>query len=328
MQAKARAHSNIALIKYWGKRDVRLNIPAVGSISMTLSALWTETEVIFDERLEKDELILDNRRGNAKESKRISSFLDILRQKAGIPLKAKVISINNFPTAAGLASSASGFAALTLAAAKALKLDLFEQELSILARRGSGSAARSIFGGFVEMFAGTKPDGSDSFAQPIASQNHWDVRLLIGITSFRPKKVGSTEGMTRSKKTSPYYQAWIQSQPEDLKEMQQAIVQKDFQKVGELTEHSCLKMHALALSSKPGILYWNAITVNAMHAIRELRHSGIQAYFTVDAGPQIKVLCLAKDEVRVRDMLRSINGIERTIVNKLGPSAQILEYDE
>ena len=328
MQAKARAHSNIALIKYWGKRDVRLNIPAVGSISMTLSALWTETEVIFDERLSKDELILDNRRGNVKESKRISAFLDILRQKAGVSLKAKVISINNFPTAAGLASSASGFAALTLAAAKALKLNLSERELSILARQGSGSAARSLFGGFVEMFAGTEPDGSDSFAQPIAGQDHWDVRLLIGITSFRPKKVGSTEGMTRSKKTSPYYQAWIQSQPEDLKEMRQAILQKDFQKVGELTEHSCMKMHALALSSKPGILYWNAITVDAMHAIRELRHSGIQAYFTVDAGPQIKVLCLAEDEVRVRDMLRSINGIERTIVNKLGPAAQILEFDE
>ncbi len=328
MQAKARAHSNIALIKYWGKRDVRLNIPAVGSISMTLSALWTETEVIFDERLSKDELILDNRRGNVKESKRISAFLDILRQKSGVPLKAKVISINNFPTAAGLASSASGFAALTLAATKALKLNLSERELSILARRGSGSAARSLFGGFVEMFAGTEPDGSDSFAQPIAAQDHWDVRLLIGITSFRPKKVGSTEGMTRSRKTSPYYQAWIQSQPEDLKEMRQAILQKDFQKVGELTEHSCLKMHALALSSKPGILYWNAITVDAMHAIRELRHSGIQAYFTVDAGPQIKVLCLAEDEVRVRDMLRSINGIERTIVNKLGPAAQILEFDE
>ncbi len=325
MRAKARAHSNIALIKYWGKRDTRLNIPAVGSISMTLDALWTETEIIFDPDLKEDELILDNRRGTLKERKRISKFLNLLRKRAGITLKAKVISINNFPTAAGLASSASGFAALTLAAAHALKLQLSQRELSIFARQGSGSAARSIFGGFAEMFAGSAPDGSDSFAQPIAPQDYWDVRLLIGITSFRPKKIGSTEGMQRSRLTSPYYPAWIQSQPSDLKEMREAILKKDFQKVGELTEHSCLKMHALALSSKPGILYWNAITVDTMHAIRELRKTGIQAYFTVDAGPQIKVLCLSKDEVRVRDLLRSINGIERTIVNKLGPAAQLLE---
>ncbi len=325
MRARARAHSNIALIKYWGKRDKRLNIPAVGSISITLDALWTETEILFDANLREDELILDNRRGTVKERKRISKFLNFLRKKADVPLKAKVTSINNFPTAAGLASSASGFAALTLAAAHALKLQLSERELSIIARQGSGSAARSIFGGFVEMFAGSAADGSDSFAQPIAPESYWDIRLLIGITSFRPKQIGSTEGMERSRLTSPFYHAWIQAQPTDLNEMREAILQKDFQKVGELTEHSCLKMHALALSSKPGILYWNAITVDAMHAIRELRKTGIQAYFTVDAGPQIKVLCLAEDEVRVRDMLRSINGIERTIVNKLGPPAKLLE---
>ena len=177
------------------------------------------------------------------------------------------------------------------------------------------------------MLAGKADDGSDSFARPIAPVDFWDIRLLIGITSFKPKKTGSTAGMELSRKTSPYYQAWIATQTEDLQRMRQAILQKDFERLGELSEHSCLKMHAVALSSNPGILYWNAITVDAMHAVRELRQKGVQAYFTIDAGPQIKVLCLPKDEVRVRDMLRSINGIERIIVNKPGPAAHILEAD-
>ncbi len=326
MQAKARANTNIALIKYWGKKNTRLNIPAVGSISFTLNNLWTETEVIFSEHLRADELVLDNRRAKPKELQRISKFLNLFRQIKGIPLKAKVISINNFPTAAGLASSASGFAALTLAASKALNLTFSPKELSILARQGSGSAARSIFGGFVEMHSGSAPDGSDSFAEQLAAPHYWDLRLLIGITSFRAKKVGSTEGMTLSQKTSPFYKAWVKSQPDDLLQMREAILQKDFQKLGELSERSCLKMHALALSSNPGIIYWNAITLDAMHAVRDLRRKGVQAYFTVDAGPQIKVLCLPKDEVRARDMLRSINGIERIIVNAPGPNAKFLEY--
>lgn len=325
MKARARAHANIALIKYWGKKDARLNIPAVGSISLTLDALWTETEVAFLENLQEDELMLNNRRANQKELHRTSKFLDLIRRHKGVTLKARVNSSNNFPTAAGLASSASGFAALTVAAATALGLKLSPKEWSVLARQGSGSAARSIYGGFVEMHAGNASDGSDSFAEPLAAPDYWDIRLLIGITSALPKKIGSTEGMNLSRKTSPYYNAWIRSQPDDLQQMREAILQKDFQKLGELSEHSCLKMHALALSSNPGIIYWNAITVDAMHAVRELRHKGIAAYFTIDAGPQIKVLCPAKDEVRVRDMLRSINGIERIMVNAPGPDVQILE---
>ncbi len=327
MRAKARAHSNIALIKYWGKRDPKLNIPAVGSISLTLDALWTETEIVFDKALREDELILDNRRASHNEVKRTGAFLDLLRKRAQTTLKAHIISSNNFPTAAGLASSASGFAALTLAAARALQLNLSDKDLSVLARQGSGSAARSVFGGFVEMLSGKAQDGHDSYARPIAPANFWDIRLLIGITSFQPKKTGSTEGMELSRKTSPYYQAWIATQTQDLHRMRLAILQKDFTQLGELSEHSCLKMHAVALSSNPGILYWNAITVDAMHAVRELRQKGVQAYFTIDAGPQIKVLCLPKDEIRVRDMLRSINGIERIIVNKPGPAAYITEAD-
>jgi len=325
MQAKVRAHANIALIKYWGKRDERLNIPAVGSISLTLNALWTETEVIFSPERSRDELVLNNRQATEAELQRISRFLDLIRSLKKTNLRARVHSVNNFPTAAGLASSASGFAALAVAASEALGLKFSPREWSVLARQGSGSAARSIFGGLVEMHSGQLPDGSDAFAEPLAPPDYWDLRLLIGITSARPKKIGSTEGMNRSRETSPYYRAWTEGQPADLQEMRQAIRQKDFQKLGELSEHSCLKMHALAMSSRPGILYWNAITVDAMHAVRELRSKGIAAYFTIDAGPQIKVLCLPEDEVRVRDMLRSINGIERIVVNKPGSGVQILE---
>jgi len=327
MRAKVRAHSNIALIKYWGKRDERLNLPAVGSISLTLSALWSDTTIEFNAQFERDTLFLNHRPASAQELERISNFLDLIRSLAGVHWKARVESENNFPTAAGLASSASGFAALTVAAARALKLNLTKRELSVLARRGSGSAARSIFGGFVEMHVGQEPDGSDAFAQQIAPPDHWDIRLLIGITSSVAKETGSTSGMNLSKKTSPYYQAWIDTQEMDLAAMRQAIKQRNFEQLGELAEHSCLKMHALALSSKPGILYWNGTTVEAMQAIRRLRDSGLPVYFTIDAGPQIKALCLPEAENKVRNLLASIPRIQKVISNKPGPGVRILEGD-
>jgi len=327
MRTKVKAHTNIALIKYWGKRDERLNLPAVGSISLTLDALWTETEIEFNVRFKTDRLILNGQPATEKELRRTSKFLDLLRQRAGLSSPALISSKNNFPTAAGLASSASGFAALTVAAARALKLELSGRELSIFARQGSGSAARSIFGGFVEMHAGRLADGSDAFAEPIVPPDYWDVRLLIGVTSQVAKKVSSTAGMNLSKETSPYYQAWINAQPVDLKTMRRAIEQRDFEQIGQLAEHSCLKMHALALSSNPGILYWNGVTVEAMHSVRDLRASGTQAYFTIDAGPQIKALCLPEDEPKVRAMLESIPGIQQVISCAPGPAPQILEVE-
>ncbi|NOX87522.1 MAG: diphosphomevalonate decarboxylase [Calditrichaeota bacterium] len=327
MKCRARAHANIALIKYWGKRDARLNLPAVGSISLTLSTLRSETEIVFSDEIEQDVLFLNGQKAKPKEVARVSSFLDLIRDRAKIKQKARINSFNNFPTAAGLASSASGFAALTLAATRALRLNLSARELSVLARRGSGSAARSIFGGFVEMHKGVSDDGSDAFAEQLFPPDYWDIRLLIGITSEQPKKVGSTDGMTLSKETSPYYRNWIETQEYDLQQMREAIKTKDFPKLGELSEHSCLKMHAVALSGNPGIIYWNAVTVEAMHAVRELRRTGVPAFFTIDAGPQIKVLCLPEDEQKTRDCLLSVPGIERVIVNRPGPDAQILEED-
>lgn len=325
MKSTAIAHANIALVKYWGKRDEVLNLPAVGSISMTLKDLFTKTSIEFRENLESDRLILNGERANPKQEGRISKFLDILREKAGVRRFAEIFSENNFPTGAGLASSASGFAALTVAAGRALKLDLSPAQLSELARRGSGSAARSIFGGFVEMKMGGKPDGSDAIAVPLYDETYWALEMLIIITSAAEKEIGSTEGMNLTAKTSPYYRNWIESAPADLKAMREAIKRKDFQQLGEISEYSCFKMHGLALSARPGLLYWNELTVRLIHEIRSLRRKGLPAYVTIDAGPQVKVICLPEYSKKIEMELEQIKGIKKILKTSIGPGARIVE---
>ena len=219
LKVTAKANSNIALIKYWGKRDTSLNLPAVGSISITLDGLATTTAVRFELELRTDQLNLNSKPADAQALKRVSNFLDIIRQESGIQIYAEVESENNFPTAAGLASSASAFAALATASAKAAGIVATANKLSEWARRGSGSAARSIFGGFVEMHKGHNADGSDSIAEPLANKDFWDIRLLIAITSEQAKSTGSTTGMKLSEKSSPYYPAWVDSAETDLAEM-------------------------------------------------------------------------------------------------------------
>ena len=219
-RASARARANFALVKYWGKADARLNVPAVGSISITLDALWSDTAVEFDERLRADELSLDGQR-RADQLARVSACLDLLRERAGIRTRARVTSSNNFPTGAGLASSASGFAALVTAAAGALDLKL--------ARRGSGSAARSLFGGFVEMHAGHAADGADSFAEPLLDAKDWPLEVAIAITAKGEKEVGSRSGMERSAESSPYYSAWVATQGDDLRAARDARRRADGQ---------------------------------------------------------------------------------------------------
>jgi len=327
MQAVALANTNIALIKYWGKKNTHFNIPAVGSISITLGELFTKTKVSFLPELKFDSFILNGKKVEGYQTNRISKFLDLIREKTKLDRKVEIISDNNFPTEAGLASSASGFAALTLAATKATNLNLSKQELSILARIGSGSAARSIFGGFVEMKVGDKENGSDSFAVPIADKNYWPLNLLILITSEEKKQVGSTNGMNLSAETSPYYKEWINSSQNDIVEMHNAITEKDFEKLGVLSEHNCLKMHGLALSANPGLLYWNGVTVDAIHAVRELRKNNIQAYFTIDAGPQVKVICETNDVQNIKKNLENINGVKNIIHTSLGSDAKIIREE-
>ncbi len=289
-RATAVAHPNIALVKYWGKRDAALNLPAVPSLSVTLDALRTRTTVRFDPRLDADRLLLNGRTAD-DERARVSATLDLLRSRAGVASRAEVISDNDFPTAAGLASSASGFAALVVAADAALGLGLDRQTLSMLARQGSGSAARSLFGGYVQMNAGERGDGSDAYAEPVADADALPLAVVIAVTSTAAKPVGSTDGMTRTARTSPYWGAWVDTTPEDLAQARAAIDASDFDALARVAEHSCLKMHALAMSADPGLVYWNGATVQCLHEVRALRQAGVPVFFTIDAGPQLKALC-------------------------------------
>lgn len=320
----ALAHANIALIKYWGKRDSRLNLPAVGSLSMTLKALSTTTSVEFRDNLPGDSLSINGSDAGEKQTRRASAFLDLIRKDAGIQQGAVIDSKNNFPTGAGLASSASGFAALTVAAAHAAGLALSPTRLSELSRRGSGSAARSIFGGFVEMKLGENADGSDSIAVPLYSADHWPLAMLIVITSEAEKPIGSTEGMNLTAETSPYYPAWVDTSPDDIAIAREAIAARDIEKLGEISEFSCFKMHGLAMSANPAIIYWNGLTVTLIHEIRRLRAQGIPAYVTIDAGPQIKVLTLPEYTEQLSGLLGEIEGIRQIITTEIGGDARIL----
>lgn len=321
--ATAVAHPNVALVKYWGKRDTALNLPAVGSISVTLAGLSTVTSVRFDPALGRDELSLGGQL-DPKALERVSAFLDLVRGRAGLDLHARVESRNDFPTGAGLASSASAFAALALAASAAAGLALGPRELSTLARQGSGSASRSLFGGLVEWHRGERADGLDSFAEPLLSEDAWPLAVLVAVTSGAPKPVGSTDGMELTRLTSPFWTAWVERAPAELAAMRRAVAARDLARVGELAEHSCLAMHAVAMAARPGLVYWNAATVAAMHAVRELRRGGVGAYFTIDAGPQVKVLAAPGDAGRVREALRAVPGVERVIDSGPGPGARLV----
>ncbi|MDZ7789646.1 MAG: diphosphomevalonate decarboxylase [Xanthomonadales bacterium] len=317
-QATARAGANIALVKYWGKRDQQLNLPAAGSISVTLAGLETRTTVMPDASLEGDRFTLD---GIEQAPGRVSAVLDLLRQMAGERVYCRVESRNSFPTGAGLASSASGFAALVSAAAPALGLNLSDTRRSELARRGSGSAARSVFGGFVEMDAGQRADGADAVAHSLLEADQWPLEVVVAITDTGGKAVGSRDGMNHTMRTSPYYPAWVETIAQDLGAAREAIERRDFEALAEVSEHSALKMHASMLAARPGLIYWNAATLSCLHAVRALRADGTGVFFTVDAGPQVKAVCLPGQGGRVADVLREQAGVAEVIVTTLGDGA-------
>jgi len=319
----ARACANIALIKYWGKRETALNLPAVGSISLTLKALQTHTRVDFDGQLAHDILKINDQPAAPEQQNRVSAFMDIIRRKAAIDFYARIDSHNNFPTAAGLASSASAFAALSLAASRAAGLALSSEDLSRLARQGSGSAARSIYGGFVEMARGVSADGMDACARQIKPAAYWDLRVLIVITSGQKKLMGSSVAMTRCAETSPFYRQWIDDSENDLAEMRAAIANRNLEKLGELSEFNALKMHALMLSSRPAVIYWNARTMDLIHLVRDLRSQAVPAYFTIDAGPQVKVITLPAYTQVLKEKLKDIPGLENVIESSLGGDVTI-----
>ena len=241
-KGKARAYTNIALIKYWGKKNEELILPMNNSLSLTLDAFYTETEVIFSDSYMVDEFYLDGTLQDEKATKKVSQFLDLFRKEAGLSLKASVISQNFVPTAAGLASSASGLAALAGACNTALKLGLDDLSLSRFARRGSGSACRSIFGGFVEWEKGH--DDLSSYAKPVPSDSFEDdLAMVFVLINDQKKEVSSRNGMRRTVETSSFYQGWLDSVEGDLYQLKQAIKTKDIQLLGETMERNGQKMH-------------------------------------------------------------------------------------
>ena len=313
MKATARANTNIALIKYWGKRDEKLFLPMNSSLSITLDRFYSTTTVEFTEDLKEDKLILNNNPASNEHRIKASNFLTKIRDIAGTDLYASVITENNVPTAAGFASSASGFAALAAAATKALGLKLKAEELSVIARQGSGSACRSIYGGYVEWDMGTRADGRDSVAKQILDEKQWKLTILSAIVAPGIKKVSSREGMKRTVETSPYYKGWLDTVSYDLEEAKIAIKERDFERLGEVMESNALKMHATMLGARPPILYWTSGTVEVINCITELRRTGIPAYFTIDAGANVKVLCLPEHEETIIKALTELKGVLQVI---------------
>jgi len=318
----ARAHVNVALVKYWGKRDSRLNLPATGSISLTLDGLSTEARVAFGDTA-VDRCEIDGVAATGEEAARVVRFLDLLRDESGQTARATVVTRNTVPRGAGLASSASAFAALALAGSRAAGLRLEAPALSALARRGSGSAARSIFGGFVEWRRGEQADGRDSIAEPLLGAGEWDLRVVVAITSTAPKAISSREGMARAA-TSPLYPAWVSGADADLAEARAAIRARDLEALGQVAEHSALKMHAIGLAARPPLLYWRGATVDCIHRVWALRAEGTPAFVTIDAGPQVKVLCAPSDAPRVAAALQAVPGVERVLTCAPGGDAEVL----
>jgi diphosphomevalonate decarboxylase len=318
----ARSNVNVALVKYWGKRDPELNLPATGSISLTLDGLSVEAEVGFGDG-GTDEVAIDGEPAQGVERERVVRFLDLIRDQARCREAARVATRSRVPRGAGLASSAAAFAALALAGSRAAGLRLEPRALSALARRGSGSAARSIFGGFVEWRRGERADGSDSVAEPLLAPGEWDLRVVVAITSGAPKAISSREGMARAA-TSPFYPAWVEGADADLVEARSAIRRRDLEALGHLAEHSALAMHAVGLAARPPLLYWRGATVECVHRVWALRGEGVPAFVTIDAGPQVKVLCEPADAGRVADALAAVPGVERIVTCAPGGGAQVV----
>ena len=299
--ATASANTNIALIKYWGKADESLTIPATSSLSLTLGGTRTTTTVSFDGGTGDEDAVTINGAppgGTARE--RVVRFLDLVRSRVGMTIRASVTSSSTVPLAAGLASSAAGFAALAAAATRAAGMCLDERALSRLARRGSGSATRSIFGGLVLWNAGI--DDETSYAEPVSCD--LDLAMVVVVVSAGRKTISSTQAMRHTMHTSPLYPAWVEASREDLRGALEAVRTRDLPRLGEVVEANALGMHATMIASRPSVLYWLPETLDVVHTVRTMRDEGFPVWATIDAGPNVKVLTAGKDADRVAAVLR------------------------
>ena len=321
MKAVAKAPANIALIKFWGKRDENLRLPKNSSISINLSEIFTVTSVDFSGGLDDDGVVIDGIKVDGKEKERVITHIDRIRKMAGIKSKVAVSSRNNFPKGTGLASSASGFAALSLAATKAAGLELDERYLSILARLGSGSACRSIPDGWVEWKEGDTSD--KSYAHSLFGTNYWDVCDVVVVVGSFGKKVSSTEGHALVE-SSPFYTSRIKGMKQKIADIKRAIKSKDFTKMGEILETEAINMHVVMMTSGPSLFYWSPKTLEVMLLVQEWRGNGLESYFTIDAGPNVHLICMKKDVNKLKMKLSMIEGIEKMIVNGVANGARLV----
>lgn len=318
----ARAHTNIALIKYWGKKDSDLFLPMNSSLSLTLDAFYTDTKVVFDPSLTQDEFYLNLQQEDATP---ITRFLNLFRERMQTPYFARVDSLNFVPTAAGLASSASAFAALAGATNQASGLHMDKTELSTYARRGSGSATRSLFGGFVEWDKGTS---SQTSIAKFIDDASWDIGMVIIAVNKAKKTISSRVGMNHTVETSPFYSAWVESSCEDLARIKQAIANKDFKTLGEITEFNGMKMHATTLSANPPFTYFEPESITAMKTVQQLREQGFSAYMTMDAGPNVKILCRCSQMTDIVKQLELVFPKDKIITSLPGKEMTLLSKEQ
>jgi diphosphomevalonate decarboxylase len=325
-KATARAQANIAFIKYWGNQNEDLRLPENSSLSMNLDGLFTETTVIWDDAQEKDTLVLNNQAEEGQPLTRVVKHLNRIREDIpNLPKYATVISTNNFPMGAGIASSASSFAALTVAAVSAAAITLPEKTLSVLARLGSGSASRSIPAGFVEWHKGT--DHESSYAESIAPPDYWDLVDVIAVVSVSHKKVGSTEGH-QSAHTSDLQPGRLAHIDKRLKVCKEALLRRDFQSFAEVVEEDSNLMHSVMMTSHPPLFYWQPASISIMQSVKHWRDEGLQVCYTLDAGPNVHCICIRKDVTQVIDRLKTLSGILDIRVAGAGRGAHLVRDDE
>ena len=323
MKATAVAPANIAFIKYWGRKDAKLRLPHNSSISMNLSACMTTTTVEFLPELLEDTIELLEPGGfNEEEVRRMVRQLDVVRAVAGVKMFARVATENTFPKSTGAASSASGFAALTVAAAAALGLKLSEKELTVLARLGSGSACRSIPDGFVKWEAGNSSESS--CAHSLYPHDYWDIRDILVIVGFTGKDVSSSAGHD-TVRTSPFFDKRLEALPRRIERIETALKNKNFRQLGEVIEEDCLDMHHVMQTQDPPLMYWLDVTKKIMDAVAGWRKQGLPVYFTIDAGPNVHLICEGKDEARVIRATEAIKAVKEVIVNRPSQGARVVK---
>lgn len=320
MKASVLAPANIAFVKYWGARDLARALPINPSISMTLTECVSETTVEALETPGTDELWLAGSSGVLEPApssfaSRAKAHLETLRRELDFAGSFRVATRNRFPSSAGLASSASGFAALTVGVVRALGRDVAPQRLSALARlSGSGSASRSVFGGYVEW---PREGDDDAAAFQLADAEHWDLRDVIAIVETGAKDVSSLDGHRRAA-TSPYFERRLQELPRRLDLVRRAIRERDLALLGPTLEEEAIDLHLIAMSSRPPIFYWNPATLAVLAALRAFRREGLSAWATMDAGANVHVICDPVSETSVAVRLRQLDGVVDVIRDRVG----------